>query len=179
MGAVTQKHLEMDAALPTAASASELSPHSACRESSYRNAGHIKISFKKRPNSIWGMKSRTFFPTTNHISNLEFIFFPILCPQWGNGTNPPSFRMFSSQHLRKTLAAYLCNAAVISVFLKINSGMLCYFLLKLITKVWIKVILIFCLYSNFCKTILEFMWVYTRKKYYFSNEYFNFCLRSR
>lgn len=131
-----QKHLEMDVALPTAASASELSPQSACRESSYRNAGHIKISFKKRPNSIWGMKSRTSFSTTNHISNLlEFVFFPVLCPQWGNGTNPPSRRMFSSQHLRKTLAAYLCNAAVISVFLKTKSGMLCYFLLKLITKV--------------------------------------------
>lgn len=49
-----QKHLETDAALPTAPNASELSPQSACRESNYRNTGHIKISFKKKLNSVWG-----------------------------------------------------------------------------------------------------------------------------
>lgn len=49
-----KKHLETGAALPSAANASELSLQSACRESSYRNTGHIKISFKNRLNSIWG-----------------------------------------------------------------------------------------------------------------------------
>lgn len=46
-GAMIQKHLETDAALPAAPNASELSPQSACRESNYRNTGHIKISLKR------------------------------------------------------------------------------------------------------------------------------------